>query len=320
MVMRFDTAQLRLDGKRTPQGFLRADAIIARTGVQTYKRADGSLQREYRPPSTVFHPDALNSFSLAPLTLGHPPVPVSAQNAKVYAVGTTGEIVARKDSKYVATKVLITDPAAIEAVERGDARELSCGYECDLDMRPGISPEGERYDAVQTAIRGNHVAILAHGRAGPEVRLQLDADDHPLKLDRNDAVQVEHDRPHFQYGGDRFMIRGKVPVRIDGAEFRVRPRVAQALSKLEQLHVDELSAAKSKITALQDEVEKLRGELDKAKVKTQQNVSAGGRFGRGDLDSEARQDARRKERETRERMKVEHRDAWKETLKSGTLQ
>jgi len=55
-VMRYDTTVLRLDGKRTPQGFLRADAVIARTGVQLYRRGDGTTQREYRPPETVFEP------------------------------------------------------------------------------------------------------------------------------------------------------------------------------------------------------------------------------------------------------------------------
>jgi hypothetical protein len=33
----------------TPEGYLRAWATIARTGVQMYTDADGSIRREYRP-------------------------------------------------------------------------------------------------------------------------------------------------------------------------------------------------------------------------------------------------------------------------------
>ena len=266
-VRRFDSCSLRLDTRRTAQGFIRADAIIARTGVQDYRRADGGMQREYRPPETVFHPDALASFSLAPLTLHHPPEPVTAENARQYSVGTTGEIVARRDGKYVATTVLITDPKAIASVERGDTVELSCGYQCDLDMTPGVTPEGERYDAVQIGIRGNHVALVPEARAGREARLKLDrADLGPLKLDANDAVQVPvpEDRPPlFQYGGggnvaDKNGKKPKIAIKIDGLEFAVRPSLAQSIDRLQRVHNDELTSLRSQLAAVKTELEKTK--------------------------------------------------------------
>jgi uncharacterized protein len=42
-------------------------------------------------------------------------------------------------------------------------------------MSPGVSPEGEPYDAIQRRIRPNHVALVPRGRAGSEVALRLDA-------------------------------------------------------------------------------------------------------------------------------------------------
>lgn len=272
MVRRFDSGTLRLDSKRTPQGFIRADAIIARTGVQAYRRSDGGIQNEYRPPEAVFHPDALASFSLAPLTLNHPPVPVTAANAREYMVGTTGEIVARRDSKYVATTVLITDADAIRSVERGDTVELSCGYQCDLDFTPGTTPDGERYDAVQIAIRGNHVALVPQARAGPEARLTLDHADPigPLKLDANDAVQVSvyGDRPPlFQYGGGGIMAdkKMKIAIKIDGMDYAVKPSVAQAIERMQKLHNDALASLRSQLEAAKTETVAARGDTDKAK-------------------------------------------------------
>ena len=39
----------------TSEGYLRAWATIARTGVQQYTDADGSIRREYRPEAEVTH-------------------------------------------------------------------------------------------------------------------------------------------------------------------------------------------------------------------------------------------------------------------------
>ena len=44
-------------------------------------------------------------------------------------------------------------------VKDGRSRELSCGYYCDLDETPG-EYEGQRYDARQRNIRGNHLALV----------------------------------------------------------------------------------------------------------------------------------------------------------------
>jgi hypothetical protein len=74
---------------------------------------------------------------------------------------------------------VIQDAALLAKILRAGAdgaklREVSCGYTCDCDPTPG-KYEGERYDCVQRNIRYNHVAIVARGRAGPEIRLHLDA-------------------------------------------------------------------------------------------------------------------------------------------------
>ena len=58
-----------------------------------------------------------------------------------------------------------------------DARELSCGYKLNLDETPGITPDGQHYDAIQRDIRYNHLAVVQRGRAG-NARLNMDGDQY----------------------------------------------------------------------------------------------------------------------------------------------
>lgn len=173
-VRRFDILD-RLDGpKLLPNGWLRADAFIARTGVQEYRLADGTVRRELRLPEEVFHPDALASFAMVPVVEDHPAEMLNAGNARQFARGHLGEDITAAGDK-VRASVLITDAELVQKVLDGK-NQLSAGYSCDLEESSGTW-NGEPYDVIQRSPRGNHVAVVAKGRAGPEVRLHLDASD-----------------------------------------------------------------------------------------------------------------------------------------------
>lgn len=169
------TDKITLDGsRRTGDGYLAANARVARTGIQTYLgrevgKPDMATVKVFRPESEVFHTDALRSFAHRPVTNDHPPEAVSARNWKTHSVGMTGDEIAR-DGTFVRVPMVVMDQAAIDDVEAGKV-ELSMGYACDLDWTSGTTPEGEAYDARQTNIRGNHLAIVAAGRAGPQCRI-----------------------------------------------------------------------------------------------------------------------------------------------------
>lgn len=170
---RYDRSSFRAT-KRNDAGALVGSAYIARVGVQPYRRADGSIRYELRPPEEVFAQEALDSFHLVPMTLLHPDDgEVTSANAKELQVGSVAS--PRRDSDFVAADFAVTVEAAIAAVESG-VQELSCGYDCDYDPTPGTW-RGVRYDGVQRNIRGNHVAVVPAGRAGPDVKIRLDADD-----------------------------------------------------------------------------------------------------------------------------------------------
>lgn len=189
----------RLDSKkRTPQGGLRIDANLTRTGVFLYRDARGATVREYRPPEEVFKADSLETLKLATLTVGHPDM-VRTDNFRDLSVGIVAENVRPRD-QYVAADVLVQDQDTIDRVEREDLVELSCGYEVDLDLTPGTTPEGERYDAVHRNIRYNHVGLggPGWGRAGSNVRLHLDGgegSDTPVDLDEAGNVRLDSYSP-----------------------------------------------------------------------------------------------------------------------------
>lgn len=155
-------------------GYLNANARTARTGVQMYAgrevgRPDLPVVRVYRDEAEVFSKASLNTFARIPVTVDHPREPVTASNWRALAVGATGEEVLR-DGEYLKIGFRIYDKEAIQAVADGK-RELSVGYSCALDWAPGTTPDGEPYDARQTDIVANHIAIVDKGRAGAACRL-----------------------------------------------------------------------------------------------------------------------------------------------------
>lgn len=170
--------------RRTGDGYLAASALSARTGIQLYRGAEVGkphldVVRVYRPPEEVFAKDAMHSFAWRPLTVDHPREAVTADNWKRLAVGQTGDEVAR-DGDAIRVPLVLMDAAAIRAVENGK-RELSWGYTADLKWGDGKTPAGEAYDAIQTNIRANHLAVVAAARGGSALRIGDAAGDQVVR-------------------------------------------------------------------------------------------------------------------------------------------
>ena len=174
MIKFVDAVEIAGTRRRATDGALLADARVARTGIQVYAgyevgMPDKALVRVYRSEGEVFHKDSLASYAHRPVTNGHPPVPVTADNWRQYATGNTTEDIAR-DGERVRVPLMVSDAATIADIE-GGKRELSAGYTCDLDFTAGVTPQGEAFDALQRNIRINHIAIVPRGRAGADVRI-----------------------------------------------------------------------------------------------------------------------------------------------------
>jgi hypothetical protein len=169
-----DAVTLDGDMRETKDGYLVTSARIARTGVQIYSGAEmerpGVEQvRVLRQDTEVFAPDSLASFAHKPITIDHPSHLVTAESWRDDAVGYGGGEVAR-DGDFIRVPLMLADATVIKAVRDGK-RELSCGYTCEIDWTPGETPSGEKYDARQVSISGNHVAVVERGRAGAACRV-----------------------------------------------------------------------------------------------------------------------------------------------------
>jgi hypothetical protein len=195
---------------RNGAGAVRVPATISRTGLQTYTK-DGKPFIEYRPASEVFAPESLASLAGVPVTLRHPNQDVTRDNARDVQVGHASDLppeahvkVDGSADEWVRAPLYIADGGVQDAIERGEAGTISCGYSCELEMCPtGTAPDGTKCDAIQRAIRFNHVAILTTSerpRAGGEARLRLDSQGKPMKLITIDGVELE-------YGSDKHIAK-----------------------------------------------------------------------------------------------------------------
>lgn len=252
MAHRIDRGELRKPTK-LQNGWLRVDGFLTRTGVFTYTMPDGSKRRELRLPEEVFDPEALASFGLVPLTDAHPPTYLTADNAKEYTAGAVAH--PARDGDFVRASILVTDATLIAKLETATARELSCGYSCELDEKPGTTADGQRYDSIQRKIRGNHVAVVERGRAGPEARVRMDAGE---ALDAPTPLMLRSDQSPKPEGTLE-------KIRIDGVEFEVGSKAAaQAYENQQRRQAEALEAAQKATAAAVAKADGLQAKLDSA--------------------------------------------------------
>jgi hypothetical protein len=247
----------------TPQGFLKAPARIARTGVQEYAAHSLGLDRTagidpmriirmHRPDEEVFEAASMASFEGAPVTLEHPDDDVTADNWARLAKGEVRGVT--RDGDFLGAQIIIRDAKAIAAVMSGKV-ELSNGYQFEADMTPGETARGEKYDGIMRKIRGNHVAIVDVARCGSACRI---SDSENLTNGANEMNEVIKTR--------KVAIDG-LPVQIeesaaDAVETLIKQRDEarqQAADSQEKAKEAEglkvaLDAAQAKITALEKDV------------------------------------------------------------------
>lgn len=172
---RIDKALIIGSIKKTDDGYLQGNAVVARSGILEYFEG-GKVVRELVTDEELARADSLISLKMKPVTNGHPSVKlVTSQNVKQFQCGFTGENVVCEDGRLV-TPITINDNVAITDVEVNKRRQLSCGYICDEIEEPGVW-NGQPYDRKQTNRRYNHVALCDHARAGSVASLHLDASD-----------------------------------------------------------------------------------------------------------------------------------------------
>lgn len=163
---------------------------LSKVGVFPYSGAqidpDGSegldpnkIYSVYRPQDELEDEECINSFKLLPWTDEHSMLGstndglTAAEDKGIH--GVIGENVYFEDG-YLKGNLKIFSEELAQLIENGK-KELSIGYRCMYDIESGVF-NGEQYDAIQREIRGNHLALVSEGRAGPDVAVL----DHRFKF------------------------------------------------------------------------------------------------------------------------------------------
>jgi uncharacterized protein len=165
-VIHFDQGDV-LRHELTPEGFLNCYMRVSKVGDLQYRNADGSTRTEHVSKDSLFNTDSVKSLKMKPVTFEHPPALLTAETAKGYSTGSTGHLTV-PDGSFLGITAVIHDKPTIDAILSGKAREVSCGYTCDLVKRSDGSYE-------QQNRQYNHVAITKKGRAGNSVAVHMDS-------------------------------------------------------------------------------------------------------------------------------------------------
>lgn len=150
------------------------DVPIGRTGEQEYDATErpelvpdarGKVMVR-RTPEEVFSERAMASFESMAVTIGHPRdfngeiIFVTPENWRQLANGHIQNVRRGNGSKsdLLLADVIVKTLEGLQAIDDGDD-EVSCGYDADYEqISPGL--------ANQSAITGNHLALVPNGRAG----------------------------------------------------------------------------------------------------------------------------------------------------------
>ena len=247
-VQRYDSVPIRDYHFDDQTGFLYVYRVpIAGAMVQKYVKSDGSEEMEAKLPEEILSDSTVSSANSKPVTDGHHGL-VTKDNSHDLMKGFTASN-GHVEGNMLYNDITITDPNLISQIKNGSKRELSIGFETQMDPTSGTY-NGAKYDAVQRNIRINHVAVVPKGRAGHEVRLIGDS-----------AEAVDQVEPSEEKGNQ---METRV-VRADGQNITV---AADDVDKITKLDADNSAKAKqiadldAQIKKLQSEKAQLQGDAD----------------------------------------------------------
>lgn len=165
--------------RKTEDGFLRCKARVLAERVMGYNKDElgedvpGDLPEKIKmlvPKDEIINPEALKTLEGIPIVVGTHQW-LNPDNTALYQMGQVSGS-PRLDGDYLEVDLLITNPKAIEAIESKQVEEVSGGYRAKAVFEPGQFGL-ENYDAKQTDLAWNHIAIIpaGNGRGGADIRV-----------------------------------------------------------------------------------------------------------------------------------------------------
>lgn len=237
----------------TPEGFLKDKPILTSTGIFEYSEPDGSIRRELRLPEDVFDAESLKSYRGKPIVISHDAGLIDKDNVAENQIGTIlseGE----KSGDDVVAEIIIHDT---DAMKQAGFKELSLGYNLDLDETPG-EWHGQHYDAVQKNIRINHLALVREARAGEQARLNMDSRDQTnvLKGGKRMSKKITNARR-----GDAVLSQEEFEKAID--EYKARKAEREQTDADDVKEVDVFAAEDKKPETIEDKVNAVKARRDR---------------------------------------------------------
>lgn len=237
----------------TPEGFLKDKPVLTSTGIFEYTNPDGSIRRELRLPEDVFDPESLKSYRGKPIVITHDAGLIDKDNVSENQIGTIlseGE----QSGSDVRAEIIIHDT---DAMKDAGFKELSLGYNLDLDETPG-EWHGQHFDARQKNIRINHLALVREARAGEQARLNMDSRDqgNVLKGGKRMSKKIANARR-----GDAVLSQEEFAKAIDEYKARKAEREKTDADDVNEVEVKEIETQKPQ--TIEEQVQAVKDRRDR---------------------------------------------------------
>src|ERR1051326_1552849 len=175
--------------------WLSADTPISKVGVYPYLGAElpdylglqpNKVYNVYRSADALSDPECIDSFLGVPFIddhtwLGNHGMPAEKKSVQ-------GVVLSKPyfENPYLKSDIKIYSRALQNKIKNGK-KELSPGYRAEYKLESG-NFNGQSYDIVQYNLRGNHLALVAQGRTGPDVAVQ---DHQSFTLDTMEFIPMD---------------------------------------------------------------------------------------------------------------------------------
>ena len=182
-----DAEKYTIDDK----GRLHVSLRVAKVGIMDYPG-----ERRYMPPEVLKAAVDAESLDYAIITRMHEGAMIDIDNLKEYGKGLI-KPGSQFDSLYINSDSMIESRDLIEDILTKKVREVSAGYKFKTDGKPGKNEHGE-FDTSYTFVQYNHVSAVTKGRAGRDVKFELDNKGEPMS-------DIERPLLDFKIGTDQIL-------------------------------------------------------------------------------------------------------------------
>lgn len=209
-------------------GFLHLPIIAARVGILEYPDS-----RRYLSPEVL--KKAIGSLDYVPVTKDHQGGLVTTDNIKKVGKGFV-KAGSHFDGQYGRGNAIIQEQDLIDDVLEKRIAEASCGYKFKEDNIPGKNQHGN-FDSSYTFIGYNHVSAVPKGRAGENVKFEIDK--------RGGGMgKVQRQMSGFKIGTDRLLDSATIAFDEDSNA------AMDTMTSREQILMDKITEQASRIQTL----------------------------------------------------------------------